>query len=81
MQVSSTVTLFLVHQANSLTNNVDGKAPIISGMVKKTMNLFRACPSIHDHDEAVKFIVEHKNDYFHSIVTRPGMLRDAPSKQ
>jgi hypothetical protein len=25
--------------------------------------------------------VEHKNDYFHHIVTRPGMLRDAPSKK
>jgi hypothetical protein len=80
MQESSTVTLFL-HQANSLTNYVHGKAPIISRMVKKTMNLFHACPSIHDQDEAVQFIVEHKNDYFHHIVTRPGMLRDAPSKK
>jgi hypothetical protein len=80
MQESSTLTLFL-HQANSLTNNnVNGNAPIISGMVKKTMDLFRACPSIHDQDEAVQFIVEHKQ-LFSLIVTRPGMLRDAPSKK
>jgi hypothetical protein len=45
------------------------------------MNLFRACPSIHNQDEQVQFIVEHtysKNNYFHYIlVTRPGMLQDA----
>jgi putative NADH-flavin reductase len=76
----SSVTLFL-HQANSLTNNVDGTAPVISRMVKNTLQFFRAYPSIHDQDEAVKFIVQHENDYFHYIVTRPGMLQDEPSKK
>lgn len=80
LMMESSVTLFL-HQANSLTNDVDGKAPVISRMVKSIVNLFLCYPSIKDQDEAVQFIVEHKNDYFHYVVTRPGMLRDEHSKK
>lgn len=79
MQESS-VTLFL-YQANSLTNDLQGKAPIFSRIIKATMNLFGVYPSVHEHDNVVKYVVENANDYFHFIVTRPGILRNGPSKK
>jgi hypothetical protein len=45
------------------------------------MNLFGIYPSVHEHDNVVKYIVENATDYFHFIVTRPGILRNGPSKK
>lgn len=58
-----------------------GKAPIISRVLKETSNLLGMSPLHKDHDAVVKFIHDHSNEYFHYLVTRPGLLRDGSSKK
>jgi len=64
-----------------LTIDGSGKAPIVSRVLKETGNLLGVSPQNKDNDNVVKYIVENENEYFHYIVTRPGILRDGPSKK
>ena len=54
---------------------------MVSRILKETGNLLGASPLNRDHDAVIQYITGNSNEYFDYIVTRPGWLKQGPSKK
>ena len=68
-------------QATSLSIDVHGAAPVMATLMKQARTMMKRNALQTDHDETINFIGEHTEDWFKSIVTRPGHVRDGATRK
>ena len=68
-------------KASCLAIDVHEPTPILSQLMKFVLQLQRQS-YLQDQDAVIRYMVEHTtNDWFHFIITRPGLVVEGPSRK